>query len=56
MKKFFFGNASFRSPALFLLLLLNIQACTGLKPLIPLDPARKPEVLEGCRRLFLPGK
>ena len=56
MKKFFFGNASFRSLALFLLLLLNIQACTGLKPLIPLDPARKPEVLEGCRRLFLPGK
>ena len=56
MKKFFFGNVMFRSSALFLLLLLSIQACTGLKPLIPLDPARKPDVLEGCRRPFLPGK
>jgi hypothetical protein len=27
-----------------------------LKPLTPLDPARKSAVLEGCRRPFLPGK
>ncbi len=38
------------------LLLLTVVACTGLKPLKPLDPARKPAVLEGCRRPFLPGK
>lgn len=38
------------------LLLLTIGACTGLKPLTPLDPARKTAVLEGCRRPFLPGK
>ena len=56
MKTAFFGNAVFRSPALFLLLFLSIQACTGLKPLIPLDPARKADVLEKCRRPFLPGK
>jgi len=38
-----------------LLLLLTVNACTGLKPLIPLDPARKNTVLENCRRPFLPG-
>jgi hypothetical protein len=38
------------------LLLLTVGACTGLKPLTPLDPARKIAVLEGCRRPFLPGK
>ena len=38
-----------------LLLLLTVDACTGLKPLIPLDPARKTAVLEDCRRPFLPG-
>ncbi len=38
-----------------LLLLLTVNACTGLKPLIPLDPARKNAVLENCRRPFLPG-
>jgi len=38
-----------------LLLLLAVGACTGLKPLTPLDPARKTAVLEGCRRPFLPG-
>ncbi|MBN2437898.1 MAG: hypothetical protein JXL20_04785 [Deltaproteobacteria bacterium] len=38
-----------------LLLLLAVNACTGLKPLIPLDPARKTAVLENCRRPFLPG-
>jgi hypothetical protein len=37
------------------LLLLTVNACTGLKPLIPLDPARKAAVLESCRRPFLPG-
>lgn len=39
-----------------LLLLLTVCACTGLKPLTPLDPVRKSAVLEGCRRPFLPGK
>jgi hypothetical protein len=38
------------------LLLLTVCACTGLKPLTPLDPARKTAVLEGCRRPFLPGR
>ncbi len=38
------------------LLLLTVGACAGLKPLTPLDPARKSAVLEGCRRPFLPGK
>jgi hypothetical protein len=38
------------------LLLLTVSACAGLKPLTPLDPARKTAVLEGCRRPFLPGK
>ena len=38
------------------LLLLTVGACTGLKPLTPLDPTRKSAVLEGCRRPFLPGK
>jgi hypothetical protein len=38
------------------LLLLTVAACTGLKPLTPLDPARKQDVLEGCRRPFLPEK
>ena len=41
---------------LLLLLLLAVGACTGLKPLAPLDAARKTTVLEGCRRPFLPGK
>jgi len=36
-----------------LLLLLTVGACTGLKPLTPLDPARKTSVLEDCRRPFL---
>jgi hypothetical protein len=39
-----------------ILLLLTVGACTGLKPLTPLDPARKSAVLEECRRPFLPGK
>lgn len=38
------------------LLLLTFGACTGLKPLLPLDPARQSAVLEGCRRPFLPGR
>ena len=38
-----------------LLLLLTVDACTGLKPLTPLEPARKTAVLEECRRPFLPG-
>lgn len=38
------------------LLLLTVGACTGLKPLTPLDPGRKSAVLEGCRRPFLPEK
>ena len=38
-----------------LLLLLTVDACTGLKSLTPLDPARKTAVLEDCRRPFLPG-
>jgi hypothetical protein len=42
-------------PAFFALLLL-VGGCAGLKPLTPLDPARKPAVLESCRRPFLPGK
>ena len=42
-------------PVFFALLLL-VGGCTGLKPLTPLDPARKPAVLEDCRRPFLPGK
>lgn len=41
-------------PLLFLLLTLG--ACSGLKPLTPLEPARKNAVLEGCRQPFLPGK
>jgi hypothetical protein len=42
-------------PAFFALLLL-FGGCTGLKPLMLLDPARKSAVLEGCRRPFLPGE
>lgn len=38
------------------LLLLTVAACAGLRPLTPLDPARKSVVLEGCRRPFLPGR
>jgi hypothetical protein len=38
-----------------LLLLLTVGGCAGLKPLTPLDPARKTAVLESCRRPFLPG-
>jgi hypothetical protein len=41
-------------PAFFVLLLV-VSACTGLKPLIPLDPARKTAVLEDCQRPFLAG-
>ena len=48
-------NAMLRHLAPLLLLLLTVDACTGLKPLTPLDPARKTAVLEGCRRPFLPG-
>jgi hypothetical protein len=48
-------NAMLRRFAPLLLLLLTVDACTGLKPLIPLDPARKTAVLENCRRPFLPG-
>jgi hypothetical protein len=44
-----------RRIASLLLLLLTVNACTGLKPLTPLDPARKTAVLEDCRRPFLPG-
>ena len=49
-------NAMLRHLAPLLLLLLTIGACTGLKPLTTLDPARKTAVLEDCRRPFLPGK
>ncbi|MCX5838907.1 MAG: hypothetical protein NTW71_10390 [Deltaproteobacteria bacterium] len=42
-------------PALFVLPLV-VGGCTGVKPLTPLDPARKTAVLEDCRRPFLPGK
>ena len=49
-------NAMLRHLAPLLLLLLTVDACTGLKPLTPLDPARKSAVLEGCRRPFLQGK
>ena len=49
-------NVMPRHLAPLLLLLLIVNACTGLKPLTPLDPARKSAVLEGCRRPFLPGK
>jgi len=38
-----------------LLLLLTVNACTGLKPLIPVDAVRKAAVLENCRSPFLPG-
>jgi hypothetical protein len=48
-------NAMPRHLAPLLLLLLTVSACTGLKPLTPLDPARKTAVLEDCRRPFLPG-
>jgi hypothetical protein len=48
-------NAMLRRLAPLLLLLLTVNACTGLKPLTPLDPARKTAVLEDCRRPFLPG-
>jgi hypothetical protein len=36
-------------------MLLVVAGCAGLKPLTPLDPARKAAVLEECRRPFLPG-
>jgi hypothetical protein len=49
-------NAMLRHFAPLLLLLLTVVACTGLKPLTPIDPARKTAVLEDCRRPFLPGK
>jgi hypothetical protein len=49
-------NAMLRHLAPLLLLLLTVGACAGLKPLTPLDPARKSDVLEGCRRPFLPEK
>jgi hypothetical protein len=49
-------NATLRYLAPLLLLFLTVDACTGLKPLTPLDPTRKSDVLEGCRRPFLPGK
>lgn len=39
-----------------LLLSLTVNACTGLKPLIPVDPSRRTTVLENCRLPFLPGK
>lgn len=48
------GKAMFRSLAPLLLLLLTVTACTGLKPLVSVDPARKTDVLEKCRRPFLP--
>lgn len=38
-----------------LTLLLAVAGCAGLKPLIPLDPARRAAVLEECRHTFLPG-
>jgi len=37
-----------------LLLLLTMNGCSGMKPLIPLDPSRKTAVLENCRSPFLP--
>jgi len=48
-------NAMSRQLLPLMLLLMTVSACTGLKPLIPLDPVRKTAVLEGCRRPFLPG-
>jgi hypothetical protein len=36
-------------------MLLVVAGCAGLKPLTPLDPARKAAVLEECRRPFLAG-
>jgi hypothetical protein len=48
-------NAMLRHLSPLLLLLLTVGACTGLKPLTPLDPARKTAVLKECRRPFLPG-
>jgi hypothetical protein len=48
-------NAMPRRFAALLLLLLTVNACAGLKPLISLDPGRKTAVLEECRRPFLPG-
>ena len=50
-----YTNTILRRLVPLLLLLLTVNACTGLKPLIPLDPARKNAVLENCRRPFLPG-
>ncbi|MCX5818342.1 MAG: hypothetical protein NT047_00270 [Deltaproteobacteria bacterium] len=47
------ANTTPRRLAPLLLLLLTVSACTGLKPLTPLDPARKAAVLEDCRRPFL---
>jgi len=38
-----------------LLLPLILNACAGLKPLIPIDPSRKAAVLENCGRPFLAG-
>ena len=48
-------NAMLRHLVPLLLLLLTVDACTGLKPLTPLEPARKTAVLEECRRPFLQG-
>ena len=48
-------NTMPRHLAPLLLLFLTVSACTGLKPLTPLDPSRKTAVLEECRRPFLPG-
>ena len=42
-------------PHALIFLLLVITGCAGLKPLTPLDPARKAAVLEECRRPFLAG-
>jgi hypothetical protein len=49
-------NVMPRRLAPLLLLLLTVGACAGLKPLTPLDAARKTTVLEGCRQPFLSGK
>jgi hypothetical protein len=48
-------NTTIRRLALVSLLFLAVVGCAGLKPLTPLDPARKTAVLMECRRPFLAG-
>jgi len=46
-------NMMIRRLVALLLLLLTVGACSGLKPLVPLDPSRENAVFENCRRPFL---